>query len=88
MSLRLQVQDWVEQNPLRRWRKGPSRLTIMQTAALVGVSSLAIQMWEAGNSTPRSEHMRALARLMDQPDLPFLWASWKQERPERERSEA
>lgn len=74
------VRAWVEQNPLRRWRKARGE-TLMGTAARLGVSMLTVQLWENGGMQPSEENLAKLAALLQNPKLSQAWDSWLSQRP-------
>jgi transcriptional regulator with XRE-family HTH domain len=86
-ATRTPADEWVEENPLRLWRKEGKR-SLMRTAMYLDVSSLTIQQWENGSAFPKPENMEKLIRTLSQDDLPDKWAAWYATRPRPEGEDA
>lgn len=72
--------EWVQSNPLRRFRQD-NKLSINDAASMLDVGISTIQAWEGGVYTPNEQHMRSLAELVDDPSLPRRWADWNATKP-------
>jgi transcriptional regulator with XRE-family HTH domain len=73
--------DWVEQNPLRRWRKGAG-LSIMRAAVTLEVTVTTIQSWERGAVTPSHENFERIADTTGTNEA--AWTRWSNRRPNHE----
>lgn len=73
---------WVEQNPLRRWRK-ERKLPLMAVATGVGVNLFTVQTWEHGANRPRPVNFEKMAEFMGVPveELQAQWDAWEGRRP-------
>lgn len=74
------VQEWYEDNPLRRWRFAHhSDARELEDAAEVPRGSL--ESWETGGGGPDARQMRRLVRATGLRDLAAHWAAWAAARP-------
>lgn len=79
---RTAFREWVDQNPLRRWRFShqPRQLPILEAAQRFGVGMSMIQMWERGVHRPGPTKMKVLAHhLGDSVDV--VWDEWLASKP-------
>ena len=73
--------EWVDRNPLRAWRHSQDpRMSILETAELVGVGMSMIQMYEKGVHKPGKSKDEALTRLLGK-DWSKRWDAWLESRP-------
>ena len=70
--------EWVESNPLRRWRKD-NRISIQAASGMLHVSLSTIQLWEAGTE-PNEQNMEKLTRVLG-PNTPKRWVKWLESNP-------
>jgi DNA-binding transcriptional regulator YiaG len=70
------IDQWLLENPLRKWRKD-SQFRVSRIAQILGVSLTAIQKWEGGHTTPNEVNMKSLAALTAQPDFQEQWNKWQ-----------
>ena len=73
--------QWIEQNPLRRWRKD-NRISIQAASGMLHVSLSTIQLWEAGTE-PNEQNMEKLTRVLG-PNAPRRWKAWLEANPAHE----
>ena len=71
---------WVDENPLRAWRRETKR-PILQTAAQIKASMTSIQLWERGVHKPGEDHMAAIATLIGDEGIDARWDEWKSRQP-------
>jgi len=71
---------WLEQNPLRKFRK-KNKLGLMEIAGLLGVGVSTVQTWEKGVTVPKSEKFKMLANLLNAPDIEETWFKWLENKP-------
>ena len=75
----LQRDEWIEQNPLRKWRLKHGH-SIMTAAAILGCSTSSIQKWEAGASSPTSVSFDAMEQAIGR-DVRSAWKRWTNQQP-------
>jgi DNA-binding transcriptional regulator YiaG len=80
-SMLEQQEQWMEQNPLRRYRKA-NGVSYMNTARILGVTIAAVQKWENGTSQPTPENMAKIAVFCQDPNLAEKWEEWLSRRPQ------
>lgn len=73
--------NWIEQNPLRKYRKSMD-MTVYEVATTLGVSSQTVNQWEKGTVMPRTENFANIAQYMGVPVSGLLgdWMDWKERR--------
>ncbi len=73
---------WVEQNPLRKWRK-KAGLTQCAVACAIGRSTQGVRNHEYGSYFPTPESVEAIAKLMEVTavTLQRRWDRWMKGRP-------
>lgn len=71
--------EWMEENPLRRWRY-ENGCGVMETAARLGVSMTVIQLWERGVHVPRAYNLERIANLVGEGTIE-AWNDWIERRP-------
>lgn len=74
------IKEWIEENPLRKYRKEQG-LAIMTMASLLGVGMSTIQTWESGAHMPRPESFAAIARVTGMENVRELWDEWLSKKP-------
>ncbi|HVJ95346.1 MAG TPA: helix-turn-helix transcriptional regulator [Acidimicrobiia bacterium] len=81
-TTQLSREEWLESNPLRRWRTR-ERVSIMTAAARIGCSTSSIQKWEAGASQPTAESLVDIASATgrDAESLARAWTRWTKQQP-------
>ena len=67
---------WLGKNPLTVWMKR-RKVSQMEVAARVGVSTYAVYLWQHGTSVPNPERFKILADLTGIEDIVLQWANWK-----------
>lgn len=89
VTLKSRTRNWMEENPLRRWRKR-NELSMMDAAATLGVGLSSVQNWEQGAYQPNEESMPKLADLLGvKPEtLTRQWREWYRDRPRHTPREA
>lgn len=76
--------EWVERNPLRRWRNRPeNQLTMADVAGRMRVAFTSVQLWETGGRTPSSKACEQIAELMGRtPEQVYdAFARWYRQQP-------
>jgi len=71
--------QWVETNPLRRWRHERG-YSYMKACALIGVSMTVMQMWERGVNPPNPANMHRLNTVVGK-GTDVAWARWLERKP-------
>lgn len=81
-TLKEQLTDWIESNPLRRWRHR-QELSMMDASALLGVGMSSVQHWEQGAYYPSDDSVDKLAVAMKvkSDTLARNWKSWYAKKP-------
>ena len=76
------AKEWRATNPLRKFRD-KAGIALTDAAAALAVSTVAVQNWERGTSTPNDSNTTNIARLMetDVPKLSRAWERWIKSRP-------
>lgn len=76
------IRAWVEENPLRVWRK-KNGLAMMDVASGTGLAFSSIQQHEQGGYFPNEESMDTYAAAMDiaSANLHRKWKAWYDRRP-------
>lgn len=82
LDIKSQTKEWIEDNPLRIWRKS-NGLSMRDLAANIGVNLMSVQGWEVGNSFPNPENMASIVQLTNDLDLPRRWFEWYKIGPNR-----
>lgn len=78
MSMKLRLQEWKRNNPLKAYRKQEG-LSQPDLAAIVGVSVYTIQRWEDGAVSPSGDNKVKLGKLID--GFSDQWNEWKNNKP-------
>ena len=78
----MDTKTWIEQNPLRRWRK-QHKLGFHKAAQRLSVGVSSLEHWEYGASVPVLESFIKLSKGMGIPleDLREQWETWLRQRP-------
>lgn len=76
-TIKDRIRDWIELNPLRRWRHR-QELSMMDASGLLGVGMSSVQHWEQGAYYPSEESMVKLAAAMGVKveTLARNWRTW------------
>lgn len=74
------LKEWVEANPLRRFRK-ENGITMMQAASMMGVGMSSVQLWEKGAQRPGEESLKKIGTLVRDPKISETWQQWYAARP-------
>lgn len=85
-DMRGEINEWVERNPLRIWRKH-NNMSHQDTAMQLGVSWLSVSFWEKGATKPNADNMPLISYLIGVNNLKELWAEWYESRPKPIRDE-
>jgi transcriptional regulator with XRE-family HTH domain len=72
--------EWVEENPLRRWRKREG-MSMMRAAAMIGVGMSTVQLWEQGAHLPKTYDAIADVLGVKPTTLARAWREWYNDRP-------
>jgi len=72
--------EWVDKNPLRRWRHA-KKISIMRAAVALDVTMTTIQVWERGSATPSEENMAKLEEVVGN-GTSRAWTRWANKQPE------
>lgn len=70
------IKEWIEQNPLRQWRK-ENELSITIAASVLGVNKNTIVSWEHGAATP--SQWDKLKEVLGE-DIQQRWEEWRNSR--------
>lgn len=81
-TLKERTGEWVESNPLRRWRQREG-LSMMDASALLSIGMSTVQHWETGAHHPSPAKMERLASAfgVQTPTLARTWREWYDRRP-------
>lgn len=71
--------EWVEENPLRQWRRDNS-VSIHQAASLIGCGVSSIQLWESGTNYPSDRFWDRMTALIG-PRVKSRWDRWAEKNP-------
>ena len=71
--------SWIDQNPLRAWRR-EQKATILETAGRLGVGMSMVQMYERGVHKPGADRAAAFEKLLGS-DWSERWDRWLASRP-------
>jgi transcriptional regulator with XRE-family HTH domain len=76
------LQQWVEKNPLRVWRKKQG-LSASDAALALDLNYSSFQPWERGSYRPMEESMQKMADAMGikLSTLDKKWSDWYAKRP-------
>ena len=73
-------QTWLNQHPLKLWRKSHSpRISIRTLAAMLEVNPATIVNWEGGSALPQRSNMTRIEALDS--SIPQAWEAWYREKP-------
>ena len=75
LDMKSQIKEWIEQNPLRVWRKR-NGLALHHVSSQLGVGLFTIQTWENGNSIPNSQNMAAIIEMTNNENISAEWKEW------------
>lgn len=79
---RAEMNEWIERNPLRRWRKSAA-MPLAEVSSRLGVGITAIKYWEWGTSRPIPENMQRIGRLIGAvASVDARWTRWYNQRPQ------
>lgn len=84
ISLRLlnEIDEWTEDNPLRRWRLASDPIVSVRIVAiLLKVSIQSIYLWERGERKPDPKNIDGLKSLTGICTLDVDWEYWSKHRP-------
>lgn len=76
-----EIQEWIDQNPLRKYRRERG-IAQFQVSAKIGVGINTIRNWETGANEPRGENWLKLNWLLGE-DAEKLWKEWKAKFPDK-----
>lgn len=81
-TLKQQRNEWIETNPLRKWRTSKSvGLSMHDVASTLGVAPTTVQLWEYGTNAPAGDNVDRLVALTGDETLPARWTRWLSRRP-------
>lgn len=80
MDFQVEQKQWIENNPLRRYRK-ENKLAVVNIAPTLEVSTNTIQAWEMGAKQPAPENLERIGKLIGDRQIDSTWESWRDERP-------
>lgn len=74
--------EWVEKNPLRRWRKR-NKFSLMDAAGILDVGFTTVQLWESGAREPGDDNMAKIAvQMQTTPESARRsWRRWLGQQP-------
>lgn len=74
--------DWLLENPLRRWRL-ENEMSRLEFCSRTGFQPMSVLRWEKGATTPRWENIKLVAAQMGiKPEALMLgWDEWMEDRP-------
>lgn len=78
MGIQKQLQQWKNNNPIRRYRK-QSKLSQVDVAGFLGVGVVSVQRWESGSVMPSEENVQKLNGLIE--GFSDQWKEWISARP-------
>jgi transcriptional regulator with XRE-family HTH domain len=61
-TLRDQRREWIERNPLRKWRAAQD-LTMADVASMMNVAFASVQLWETGGRFPSDDALGRMSEL-------------------------
>lgn len=81
-NLTNEVAEWVNKNPLKKFRADYS-LPVTATAAILGVNALTVRQWEEGGHKPNEKNMETIALLfrITLEQAQGMWERWYSARP-------
>ena len=81
---RLSFDQWVDENPLRKWRlsQEPKKLSILEAAGRIGVGMSMVQMYEKGLHKPAKPEVVARMASNLGTDWSADWDAWLARRPD------
>lgn len=79
-NLKATLDAWAEENPLRK-KRTELGLSILATAARLGVSPSAVQQWESGAQTPARDDSWTTLREFCGTTVERRWRTWLDARP-------
>lgn len=71
----MNIEDWKNNNPLRKFRKN-NKCAQTQIAAMLGVSVTTIRLWESGSMTPSEENFEKIKKLTEKDNIKEEWSCW------------
>lgn len=74
------LESWRDEGPMRQFRRR-SGLSFRNIAAYLDVSTLTVQLWEAGTTTPLPQNLRKLRVLLQDENVEGRWREWQMDRP-------
>lgn len=77
---RQEVKAWLEQNPLRQWRK-KNKLFLKDIGSAVNAGYHSVFRWENGMSEPGETQMKDLIRITGIGNLQKQYREWIKKRP-------
>ena len=88
LDIKTRTQEWIEENPLRVWRKSQKNaegksLSMRELASIIGVNLMSVQGWEVGNSFPSPGNMASIVQLTKDPGIVQRWYEWNAKGPNR-----
>ncbi len=78
MDIKKKLQEWKNENPIKKYRK-ENHLSQNDTASILGVSTYTIQRWEDGAVNPSGDNNAKLNKLINNFDQ--QWNEWKNNQP-------
>lgn len=81
--MEMEYDEWIAQNPLRKFRK-ENKITRARISSFLEVASSTVQFWENGSNYPNPGNMGKIANIMDitAEELETMWNNWLEEQPE------
>ena len=74
------LEQWIDKNPLRRWRVR-SGLEWAEVTAQLGVGTTAVKYWEWGATRPSPDNMQRISDVIGI-DADRAWTRWLNARPQ------
>lgn len=78
--MRSEHKEWVNENPLRKYRRDKG-LTLMEAAGTLGVALSTLHCWEMGVHSPSVDHFLKIKTQLGVTDIFDQWDEWSHNRP-------
>jgi DNA-binding transcriptional regulator YiaG len=74
-----QRKEWIENNPIRKYRK-ENKLPLNVVSSMFDVGVYSVQRWESGDVKPNEDNMRKIVKLLGE-DAERQWKEWMKSKP-------
>lgn len=79
------LEDWIEANPLRRWRKERG-MSQGDVARALPMALMTVSNWELGVTRPKATSLEKIGAMIGESKIKQIWSDWLARMPKLEKA--